>query len=784
MLNAQKDGMYWLNHKYNLFELASDADNSWEDSSAVNAYINIRDILTFWNQRLNLSGFDETQTDVINVLTNTKLDNAQAYSITNYRPMQFGFIVIGDKYDGAFDVIAHEFNHLVIGTYAELGKGYTYAEAALLNEGLSDLMAELCEEYTFGETDWITGNGLRNHADPYASQNPYERDGINWSNTKGYDISEYAHTNSTIIGHMGYLMASGRIQEAVNIEPLDTAKLAKLIFNTYLFLDENMLLNEYAKALYITAIEMYKNGELSAKQVRCVYEAINKVGLTLEFDISNGLTEDFLYLSGSILDEYSYTATEREIIENEKLFGQVKQGYVISSFSEETDRILPDPESGRFADKVHYNVVLTNLANPKETFKCTIRITGAQNIPRVYVPFISEPITVNKLVIAEDGPVYSSGGSDFDYFVYALDNEGKLLLNQKGNPSLIMIFGESIEDVHFRVWFNQDESTVLIEHAQSMYYKSDRGSQLTYALYRIDSSSDFSLVKRAVLNGYSFDQTSRRMYYDSNVYFYKNGELFDTADYNSQSLVSQLNSFFKENGISFNSYNTIQPDGYNGNDYAFSYPLATYDDGEIVFDSDYSKVYSRSSIIQQYYVPMEVRQKSQDTSAAIEETSEQDIDVLLTDLQKEIGPLIKVSTIKNSDDSYKETYKDNGYLTVLIEAAKDGKLKSVTLYDSDYFNSGIDFKIDKFAPTKSMEAFYEAVCKCKVLVLNPNDHKSMLEWKYNDEAQKEINNDFFFMKESKIIEKTFGGKVKVEYCKVLESGFWMTSYMKFEFVPE
>ena len=164
-----------------------------------------------------------------------------------------------------------------------------------------------------------------------------------------------------------------------------------------------------------------------------------------------------------------------------------------------------------------------------------------------------------------------------------------------------------------------------------------------------------------------------------------------------------------------------------------------------------------------------------------EEAKEQDIDVLIADLQKVIGPFIKVSTQKNQDGSYKEIYKDNEYLTLQIEASKNGKLKSVILYDSDYFNSGIDFKIDKFAPTKSMEAFYEAVCKCKVLALNANDHRSMLVWKYND-APVVTDNDYFFKKESKIIEQTFGGKVIVKYCKVLESGLWMTSYMAFTFI--
>lgn len=215
ILWGKKSFLYSLNKEYELFKLASDKDNNWESESAVTAYLSLIDIMDFWNASLHRDGFDDTERSVVNVYVNAAVNNAFSFSDNCGRGVLFSNIVIGNPYDGKYDVLGHEFNHSVISSFCDLGKGYVYAEAAALNEGLSDIMGELCEDYTFGTCDWSNG---RNLIDPKQAGYPEKYRGDGWithddeaykilvmnepesvkPRDKGhYDI--YGHRNSTVI---------------------------------------------------------------------------------------------------------------------------------------------------------------------------------------------------------------------------------------------------------------------------------------------------------------------------------------------------------------------------------------------------------------------------------------------------------------------------------------------------------------------------------------------------------------------------------------------------------
>lgn len=156
--------------------------------------------------------------------------------------------------------------------------------------GLSDLFAELIEDYSDGSfdnsCDWISApdhNGnSRNIADPAASGNAV---GIadTAGRTFGLSSDEQNH-DSTVISHTAYRMVNG----VGNFEALTTEQVSYLYYISLTAMPERMTYEQFCDIIITSAIEMNRtsaNGKrgkiaLTDSQLMCVIAAFDESGIS------------------------------------------------------------------------------------------------------------------------------------------------------------------------------------------------------------------------------------------------------------------------------------------------------------------------------------------------------------------------------------------------------------------------------------------------------------------------------------------------------------------------
>ena len=365
------------NKRYDLMLPVSDKDNRWDNKQAAAAIVSLKETWTFWKEVLGRNGFDDTGKGFIVIFANTVVSgNASAYAELMDLAGFFCRIKIDRRCNCSLDTLAHEYNHAVFKTFTKYNDtAYLVPQFSAIDEGLSDIMAECCGAYINGECDWVHGKGrnLRDMKDPAAGHKPDRFGGNYWVTecVEGkktltddeWDLNSiYAHDNSTVISHMGYMIATGEIEGAVNHEPLGTDKLARLIYATYPSVFPTMTMNDYARILYDTAVRMYRDGDLTSGQVRCVYEAIYRAGLRLEYILPDAKLSRFMDLDGTMLAGYLYDVYRiiPTVGDDTQFSGEVKAPVQADA------PLSQDPAFGKSNRK--YRIVLTNAEDPELTF--------------------------------------------------------------------------------------------------------------------------------------------------------------------------------------------------------------------------------------------------------------------------------------------------------------------------------------------------------------------------------------------------------------------------------
>ena len=376
---------------------------------------------------------------------------------------------------------------------------------------------------------------------------------------------------------------------------------------------------------------------------------------------------------------------------------------------------------------------------------------------------------VKELLVSASGPYHTSGGYDFRYAVHVIGENGDHLLSRKGDMSTFSIAGENIDEVRFRVW-QHDERTVFIEHAQAE--TSDWSEQLTYALYRLNRDDEFVCIKKAQLNGVSFNRETRSAYYDNTVYLYESGELVGEAEY-TEDVWECLEKFFATEEITFGESYTVNGEDRGELTPSFTYRLANDPGGKLKYDSEYDrkKLYSEDEIKEMYYVPMRVRETTE---------KEQGINVLFRELGNEFSTLTNTSSHKNDDGTYQVTYSDGSNFSIVISADAKGRVTALRFSDSDFYNSDYLRDTDRFAPSDYMRRFYETVSNSQGLELEPQTLATLRAYDYDGSATI-TEGDFVMPNQRKYSEATLGG-VRVVYLKENDyaAGDWMTSELRIE----
>jgi len=123
------------------------------------------------------------------------------------------------------NTVTHEFTHLVT-RYRPKGNLVYSGESGAINEGYSDAMAMACEDYLYGEVDWLYGNGidykaggktysyLRNVKNPKMAGpeglKPNTYQGLNWYDPTNTAVDNGGvHMNNSIFTFWFYLLSEG-----------------------------------------------------------------------------------------------------------------------------------------------------------------------------------------------------------------------------------------------------------------------------------------------------------------------------------------------------------------------------------------------------------------------------------------------------------------------------------------------------------------------------------------------------------------------------------------------
>ena len=421
------------------FEVLSDDDNVWEDERAVSVMDRLQDIVYFWRKVLDRNSFDDSENVLVfglnDIFRNSNgkiVENAGASAAQPFPGYAFGKITISRNKAVRLDTLAHEFTHAVIQSRVMLGgTDYKYPEASAINEGVADFFGECAESFITGECDWDHGAG-RNLKDPSvyggdeltAHPSCYQDEG--WYYRSSSDLktnhSVFAHHNSTVISHMGYLIATGDLEKPESTKALGIELAAKLFYNTFPLLWDNIGFSDYATVLYNIAVQMHRDGLLTPEQVRCVFRAMEEVGLLPVYTVRAGGSLDLKSLNNMVLTDYSIDiyAVYRVTIKDAELNLIYDWGEYHTHADFENDPVfrpeLPTVVISKDGNS-YYKVVIVNNKADNEDFSFILELGSISSVRRITAPFLLVDEVVNNggRFVEHQGYVYYWQMSDESY---------------------------------------------------------------------------------------------------------------------------------------------------------------------------------------------------------------------------------------------------------------------------------------------------------------------------------------------------------------------------------
>lgn len=175
------------------------------DPSAVSAHANMAVVYDYYVTTLAHDSFDDAGGPIAITVVSNVFNNAYWY-----RTHQV--FVFGHDYEGALDIVAHEYTHAVIDSIVKGQHGKILgqdAQSLALEEGYSDILGSLIEDKT-GPDRWLIaedygcasprahGCAIRNLADPQSLGGT--------AHFSKFVSGGSAHRNSTIFSHAAYRM--------------------------------------------------------------------------------------------------------------------------------------------------------------------------------------------------------------------------------------------------------------------------------------------------------------------------------------------------------------------------------------------------------------------------------------------------------------------------------------------------------------------------------------------------------------------------------------------------
>lgn len=182
-------------------------DNTFDDSSAVSAYLNIIKVYNAFRDKFGIDSYDG-RGSVVSIAVHDNSYNDNAFWDSDSSTLIFCDNSNENKSKttvaSALDIVSHEYSHAVIESTAGV-LPYEKATGAI-NEAYADIFACFVDgNWTLGE-DW---NTVRDISNPNKYETPSEMYGkyfVDYNKTDDGDLGG-VHTNSTVISHCAYLMS-------------------------------------------------------------------------------------------------------------------------------------------------------------------------------------------------------------------------------------------------------------------------------------------------------------------------------------------------------------------------------------------------------------------------------------------------------------------------------------------------------------------------------------------------------------------------------------------------
>ncbi|MCC7418240.1 MAG: peptidase M4 family protein [Acidobacteria bacterium] len=296
-------------------DMASDADNVWDDPAAVDAHTYAGWTYDYFYKRFNRHGLDDRDYRMLNIVHPIERgdvlkwagspdwdDVSTFYLNAFYDPHWGGLMVYGEGlppdltyrgqhvnyFAGALDIVAHELTHGITAFSSRLA----YAgESGALNESFSDIMGTGAEwfhqtpgsaslgtpDYLIGE-DVFTPGGIRSLSDPRAFDQPdhYSRRYTGEGDNGG------VHTNSGIGNHAFYLAVEGGVNRTSGLSvhgvgAANREQIEKIFYRAFTALMPSSATFATARATTIQAArDLYGSGSAAE---RAISEAWSAVGV-------------------------------------------------------------------------------------------------------------------------------------------------------------------------------------------------------------------------------------------------------------------------------------------------------------------------------------------------------------------------------------------------------------------------------------------------------------------------------------------------------------------------
>lgn len=266
----------------------------------------------FYKTIFNLDGFDGNGTQVKILLHSPTTPNIEnqgykyylgAYSShtpnqPNSSYMSFGMGNENGNPCVGLNTLTHEYTHLVTGFRPNKGL-VNQGESGAINEGYSDVMAEVAEYYITGSNDWLFDtesdvNGflfMRDISNPrnpgYEGEKPTTYKGNDWVNTS--DVSKEndyggVHANNSIFTYWFYLLSEGGKgtndnNDSYDVKGVGIEEAAKIAWRMHReYLPEKCTFKE-ARELSIQSVRDLSNGVIGTPMEIAVVNAWHAVGV-------------------------------------------------------------------------------------------------------------------------------------------------------------------------------------------------------------------------------------------------------------------------------------------------------------------------------------------------------------------------------------------------------------------------------------------------------------------------------------------------------------------------